>query len=197
MKKSILITESQYSNLVGKINEQEASNLLFKSNYLPDQKKIQASYYLLSEKPNSFSVVNPKEFIRKDIEWADGSQDYRLNFDIVELPKSQVEVVGEVDGNPEYKIFEIPYWLYKKEPKLEIRRFQGKKRPTLSGQHDMLKQISDLGIIDAFKALGGDFGKLERYINTIQNPIKPKPYEQPERSTDTFGQSYGRPYWGD
>jgi hypothetical protein len=61
----------------------------------------------------------------------------------------------------------------------------------------MLKQISDLGIIDAFKALGGDFGKLERYVNTIQNPIKTKPYEQPEKSSDSLGQSYQRPYWGD
>lgn len=197
MKKSIIITESQYSKLIGKINEQDQPNLLFKTNYLPDQKAVEASYYLYKDKPNSYLVVNPKEFIKKQIEWADGSQDYSLGFEMVELPKSQVEVIGEIEGNPEFKIFKIPYWLYKKEPKLEIKRFEGKKRPTLSGKEDVLKSIADLDILDAFKALGGDYEKLVRYVNIIKNPIKPKPYEYPEKSTDSLGKSYGRPYWGD
>ena len=197
MKKSIIITESQYSNLIGKINEQEKPNLLFKTNYLPDQKAIEASYFLLSEKPNSFVVLNPKERLKTQAIWADGSQDYDLSFFITELPKSYVEIIGTTDSEPQFTIFKIPYWLYKKEPKLEVRRLEGKKRPTLSGKEEMIKKISDLDILDVFRALGDGFGKLKTYVDLIKNPTKPKPYEQPEKSSDPLGQPYNKPYWGD
>ncbi len=198
MKKSIVITEVQYSNLVNKINEQETPNILFKTNYLPDQKAIEASYFLMSENPNSFLILNPKERLKTQALWADGSQDYDLSFHIVEIPKSQVEVIGQTNSDPEYTIFKIPYWLYKKEPKLEIKRLQGKKRPTLSGKEETLKKIADLNIVNAFKALGGDFRKLETYVNQIKTPIKPKELPQSNTFSNILGVGSGkRPYWGD
>lgn len=195
MKKSIIITESQFSKVISKINEQSEPNLLYKTSYNPEDKTVLASYYLLSEKPNSFTVVNPKEFANKSIEWADGSQDYRIGFEIIELPKSRVEVSGEIEGYPQFKIFKLPYWLYKKEPKLEIRRFDAKKRATLGGKESLLTQISDLGIVDAFEPLGGDFEKIKKYVDRIKNPILPK---QPDPSIFITGDvKKGRDYWGD
>lgn len=193
MMKKIIITENQYSKLLMKINEQEGINPLFKSSYNADDKSIEASYFLFAERPNSYVIVNPKEFINKNIEWADGSIDYRLGFDILELPKSQVQIVGEIDSFPNFKIFKIPYWLFKKEPKLEIKRFEGKKRPTLQGKNELLRSISDLGIVDAFEPLGGDFKKIKTLVDRVKNPILPK---KPDPSVyikgpDQDGKSYG------
>jgi hypothetical protein len=192
MKKSIIITEQQYSNLMGKINEQEEQNPLFSKNYLPDEKVIEASYYLMDEKPNSYVIINPKERLKTQAIWADGSKDYDLSFDLVELPKSQVKIVGDLDQYPKYKIFKIPYWLYKKEPKLEIKRIDGKKRATLSGKESLLTKINELGILDAFESLGGDFRKIKSYVERVNNSVPPKPVDTPVSNSN-----FKRPYWGD
>jgi hypothetical protein len=192
MKKSIIITEQQYSNLMGKINEQEEQNPLFSKNYLPDEKVIEASYYLMDEKPNSYVIINPKERLKTQAIWADGSKDYDLSFDLVELPKSQVKIVGDLDQYPKYKIFKIPYWLYKKEPKLEIKRIDGKKRATLSGKESLLTKINELGILDAFESLGGDFRKIKSYVERANNSVPPKPVD-----TSVSNSNFKRPYWGD
>jgi hypothetical protein len=192
MKKSIIITEQQYSNLMGKINEQEEQNPLFSKNYLPDEKVIEASYYLMDEKPNSYVIINPRERLKTQAIWADGSKDYDLSFDLVELPKSQVKIVGDLDQYPKYKIFKIPYWLYKKEPKLEIKRIDGKKRATLSGKESLLTKINELGILDAFESLGGDFRKIKSYVERANNSVPPKPVD-----TSVSNSNFKRPYWGD
>jgi len=192
MIKSIIITEQQYSNLMGKINEQEEQNPLFSKNYLPDEKVIEASYYLMDEKPNSYVIINPKERLKTQAIWADGSKDYDLSFDLVELPKSQVKIVGDLDQYPKYKIFKIPYWLYKKEPKLEIKRIDGKKRATLSGKESLLTKINELGILDAFESLGGDFRKIKSYVERANNAVPPKPVDTPVSNSN-----FKRPYWGD
>jgi hypothetical protein len=194
MKKSIIITEQQYSNLMGKINEQEEQNPLFSKNYLPDEKVIEASYYLMDEKPNSYVIINPKERLKTQAIWADGSQDYDLSFDLVELPKSQVKIVGDLEESPKYKIFKIPYWLYKKEPKLEIKRIEGKKRATLSGKESLLKKIYELGILDAFESLGGDFRKIKSYVEKLNNPVLP---QKVVNSDSKRNFEYKKPYWGD
>ena len=177
---------------MGKINEQEEQNPLFSKNYLPDEKVIEASYYLMDEKPNSYVIINPKERLKTQAIWADGSKDYDLSFDLVELPKSQVKIVGDLDQYPKYKIFKIPYWLYKKEPKLEIKRIDGKKRATLSGKESLLTKINELGILDAFESLGGDFRKIKSYVERANNSVPPKPVD-----TSVSNSNFKRPYWGD
>ena len=179
---------------MGKINEQEEQNPLFSKNYLPDEKVIEASYYLMDEKPNSYVIINPKERLKTQAIWADGSQDYDLSFDLVELPKSQVKIVGDLEESPKYKIFKIPYWLYKKEPKLEIKRIEGKKRATLSGKESLLKKIYELGILDAFESLGGDFRKIKSYVEKLNNPVLP---QKVVNSDSQRNFEYKRPYWGD
>jgi hypothetical protein len=177
MKKSILITEKQLSNIISIINEQSEPNLLYKTLYNPDTKTILASYYLIQERPDSFFVANPKEFVNRSVEWGDGSQDYKIGIELVDLPKSQVEIEGNIDGFPNFKIFKIPYFLFKKEPKLSIRRFEGNKRASLDNQGSTLKKINDSKVVDAFEALGGDYKKIKNYVSRIENPILPKPVD--------------------
>jgi hypothetical protein len=196
MKKSIIITESQFSKVISKINEQSEPNLLYKTSYNPEDKSVLASYHLLSEKPNSFVVVNPKEFINRSRIWADNSADYKIGLEIVELPKSYVQIIGEIDDSPNYKIFKLPYWLFKKEPKLQIKRIEGEKRATLVNSEPILRKILDLGIMDAFESLGGDFKKIKTHIDRLKNPILPK---KPDPSVYITGDTVnvGRTYWGD
>ena len=97
MSVKIVITESQYSKLLGKLNEQEEVNPLFKSSYNSEDKTTTASYYVMDETPNSYVVVNPQEY-KSFNEWVDGAQDYSIKFDIVDLPKNKVQIVGSIDG---------------------------------------------------------------------------------------------------
>ncbi len=198
MKKSIVISESQFSKLLGVIKEQEEVNPLFKTQYNANDKSILVSYFLLEEKPNTYVVVNPKEFLDKSRVWADGADVYKLNFDIAQLPKSQVEIVGEINDHPKYKIFKIPYWLYKKEPKLEVKRIDGFKRHSSSGNEDVYVKIGQMGLLDAFEALGGDFPKIRATVDRLINPTKPKEVDPSVKTTsEPFGNPFGKPYWGD
>ena len=166
MASKIVITENQYSNLLNSIKEQTENNPLFKSTYNPEDKSVIVSYYVMDETPNSFIVVNPKEY-KKPTEWADGAQDYDLKFDIAQLPKSKTEVMGSIPDFPQFKIFKIPYWLYKKEPKLDMRRLEGNKRMSSPKDDVIFLDIRKMNIEDAFIALGGDTNKLKRGLERV------------------------------
>ena len=178
MSVKIVITESQYSKLLGTLNEQEEANPLFKTTYNPDDKTVIASYFVMDETPNSYVVVNPQEY-KSFNEWVDGAQDYSIKFDIVDLPKSRVEIIDSIKDFPQFKIFKIPYWLYKKEPKLLVRRFEGNKRMSYPKDPNILKDIRKKNIEGAFIALGGDIKKLIRGMELFSARPKKTPETTP------------------
>lgn len=185
MATKIVITEDQYTKLLGSINEQMENNPLFKSTYNSEDKTTTASYWVMDETPNSYVVVNPKEY-KSNYEWADGAQDYGIRYHITQLPKSKVEIIGSIPNFPQFKIFKIPYWLYKKDPKLEIKRFEGNKRMTLPKDRQVLIDITKQNIEGAFLALGGDVKKFLLGLENATNPPKPieKPYQKPDQNVD-------------
>ena len=192
MSVKIVITESQYSKLLGKLNEQEEVNPLFKSSYNSEDKTTTASYYVMDETPNSYVVVNPQEY-KSFNEWVDGAQDYSIKFDIVDLPKNKVQIVGSIDGFPQFKIFKIPYWLFKKEPKLVIKRFDGNKRMSYPKDENILKDIRKKNIEGAFIALGGDTKKLIRGMELFS--ARPKKNPQNSQSPQTTQDSKDDPFY--
>jgi hypothetical protein len=82
----------------------------------------------------------------------DNAQDYYLNIQKFNLPKSQVEVLGEVEGMEGFNYIKIPYFLYKKMiDQLEVIRIKGKKRSDVtyaqSRNNSFLKKLNDPDVI--------------------------------------------------
>jgi hypothetical protein len=71
-----------------------------------------------------------------------------LNVKKVKLPKSQIEILSDVEGKEGFNFIKIPYWLYKKlEFDLKVERVLGKKRLDITARQskdkNFLGQISD------------------------------------------------------
>jgi hypothetical protein len=167
MKKLIKLTESDILRIVNKILEEEEediiedqSDLLYKSEYNPTDKTILSSYYLLNETDKYWEVLNIIENEIKNRIWPNGEIDYRFYPTSFKLPKSQVTEVGQVP-NTNFFIFKIPYWLYKKEPKMEVKRIKGLKKFT----HPDIKTVEDVvnfeTLSKALKELGADENKIK------------------------------------
>lgn len=97
------------------------------SNYDAISKSITAAYMIIEDSEKTITLLNIKEF--KD--WAvflDGHTPYTIDINKVRLPKSQIEIIGEVSDMPGFNWIKIPYWLVRKNPGLKIQRIKGKKR---------------------------------------------------------------------
>jgi hypothetical protein len=82
----------------------------------------------------------------------DNAQDYSLNIQKFNLPKSQVEVLGKDEEMEGFNYIKIPYWLYKKMiDQLEVIRIKGKKRSDVtyaqSRNNNFLKKLNDPDVI--------------------------------------------------
>jgi hypothetical protein len=121
--------------VMGVILEQEDS-LMFdfnKTTYVPEDKSIVGAYMITGEDNNSIQILNIKEMVNENSIFMDNAQPYNLNVQQFNLPKSQVTVIGEVEGMEGFNYVKIPYFLYKKMiDQLEIVRIKGKKRVKVS-----------------------------------------------------------------
>jgi hypothetical protein len=121
--------------VMGVISEQDVnpSYDFNKTTYVPDDKSIVGAYMITGEDNNSIQVLNIKEMVRENSIFMDNAQPYNLNVQQFNLPKSQVTVLGEVEGVEGFNYIKIPYFLYKKMiDQLEIVRLKGKKRAKVS-----------------------------------------------------------------
>lgn len=193
MKKVVKLTESDLERLVQRILEEEGGNqpdFLFKTEYNPNDKSITASYYLLGENDRTWDLLNIQEKERTSAVWADSAKVYTYQPVVFKLPKSQAMMVEEI-GNTGYFIFKIPYWLYKKEPKMNVRRLEGKKRfvqPDIKGIEDVVPYEV---LEPAMLAIGSDMKKLKGMkvaLDDYKNPKKPvKPEDKPGYVPSPFG----------
>lgn len=160
MSKKIAITESQFTRLFKVLNEQWDIDPILQTEYNGESKTIIASYYVLEEKPNSYKVINPIEIEERSSIYADGFVPYTLLLKVTDLPKSQVKVLGEKDG---YTIFEIPYWLYRKNEDLKVRRIlTASKRPNAkTGRSDIYDLYDTDLLMKILEPLGGDTRKIK------------------------------------
>lgn len=121
--------------VMGVISEQDVnpSYDFNKTTYVPEDKSIVGAYMITGEDDNSIQILNIKEMVRENSIFMDNAQPYYLNVQEFNLPKSQVTVLGEVEGMEGFNYIKIPYFLYKKMiDQLEIVRLKGKKRPKVS-----------------------------------------------------------------
>lgn len=140
--------------VMGVISEQDVnpSYDFNKATYVPEDKSIIGAYMITGEDNNSIQILNIKEMLRENSIFMDNAQPYNLNVQQFNLPKSQVTVLGEVEGMEGFNYIKIPYWLYKKMiEQLEIVRVKGKKRADVSyaqsRDNRFLKKISNPDVV--------------------------------------------------
>jgi hypothetical protein len=124
----------------------------YKTVYNPEDKSITGAYMITGEDNNSIQVMNIKEMARENRIFMDNAQDYNLNIQKFDLPKSQVEVLGKDEEMEGFNYIKIPYWLYKKMiDQLEVIRIKGKKRSDVtyaqSRNNNFLKKLNDPDVI--------------------------------------------------
>jgi hypothetical protein len=132
----ILKEEGIISNQENRDNDELNVNYDFNSStYNSDDKSVVAAYMIIDETEKMIEVMNIKEFEKTSSIYADNSKPYHIVVERVRLPKSQIDVLEEVEGKEGFYYIKIPYWLFKKNSnELEIERIIGKKRITISSR---------------------------------------------------------------
>lgn len=158
------------------INEQEDDSIgepkdltpdFNKSVYNPDDKSIIAAYMITNDLPNMIEVLNIQENLDNSGLFMDGAESYNIDIHFSKLPKSQIEILGDVPGKEGFVFIKIPYWLYKKNPKdLSIRRYTKLKRLSISRPQvnkDFLKLLNDPNVERYFNVIDTDDVSQQRF----------------------------------
>lgn len=144
-----------------------------KTTYIPEDKSIVGAYMITGEGDNSIQILNIKEMVRENSIFMDNAQPYYLNIQEFNLPKSQVTVLGEVDGMEGFNYIKIPYFLYKKMiDQLEIIRLKGKKRAKVSypqsRDNRFLKKLNNPDVIKYISITNPDKSGMDNLIYAAQ-----------------------------
>lgn len=146
-------------------------NYLFTKEYIDEDKSIVTTYFIKEEGDKIYKVINPMEFIDNDSVWADGYRPYKIKLNEFNLPKSQVQILGEIDG---YTIFKIPYWLFKKNRDMNIVRLDiDNKRYKNYHDDEMFEMFDKETITNILSPLGGDLEKIESTYRIKDKRTKP------------------------
>lgn len=147
----------------------------YKKVYNPEDKTIEAWYYIKSETPTQVILLNVQEKENPGKEWASGSLDYRLKIKEVKLPKSQIKVLSHDNTRQGYFLIKIPYWLFKKNEDLELLRIPVSKKFTIKPDDPMIMLFQNKNYREALHGSGTDMNHIDIVYNNLQNSLKPKP----------------------
>lgn len=148
--------------------------------YSSVDKSIIGAYYLLSESDKSYKVLNVREEENKTKRRMDGTLFYHLYPSIINLPKSNVKIDGEVEDKPGFYWFKIPYWIFKSSDDLKIMRLKiDKKEFDFSRSQVLFNEITDATkkiftnpqVVEYIKNNydGGELKTLRSYIDVYKN----------------------------
>jgi hypothetical protein len=135
--------------------------------YLPEEKAMIGAYMITKDLPNMIEVLNIKEFLDNSGLFLDGAESYNIYIHFSKLPKSQIEILGPVEGKEGFEFIKIPYWLYKKNVEgLSIKRSLVKKRLSIARSQvygDYLKLINDPNVEKYFFEVDKDESSRQRF----------------------------------
>jgi hypothetical protein len=96
-----------------------------KATYLSDERAIIGAYFITKQNEKSIEILNIKEFAPDTATFGDNARPYSVTFHKGTLPTSQIEILGEVPEKEGFFYVKVPYWLYKENPELNIKRIVG------------------------------------------------------------------------
>lgn len=135
--------------------------------YLPEEKAMVGAYMITGDSGKMVEVLNIKEFLDNSGLFMDGAESYNIYIYFSKLPKSQIDILGPVEGKEGFVFIKIPYWLYKKNVEgLSIKRSLVKKRLSISRSQvygDYLKLINDPNVEKYFFEVDKDEDSRQRF----------------------------------
>lgn len=154
-----------------KLNEQEepvdTTPDFNKLVYLPEEKAMIGAYMIVGESDKMIDILNIHEQLDNSGLFMDGAESYNIYIYFSKLPKSQIEILGPVEGKEGFVFIKIPYWLYKKMSKeLSIKRSLVKKRLSIARSQvygDYLKLINDPNVEKYFFEVDKDEASRQRF----------------------------------
>jgi hypothetical protein len=157
--------------LSSRINEQEepvdTTPDFNKLVYIPEEKVMVGAYMVTGDNGKMIEVLNIKEFLDNSGLFMDGAESYNIYIYFSKLPKSQIQMLGPVEGKEGFEFIKIPYWLYKKNvEELSIKRSLVKKRLSIARSQvygDYLKLINDPNVEKYFFEVDKDESSRQRF----------------------------------
>jgi hypothetical protein len=172
----IIVKENQYLKLVEQEEEVDTTPNFNKLVYLPEEKAVIGAYMIVGDTGKMIDVLNIHEQLDNAGVFMDGAESYNIRIFFSKLPKSQIEILGPVEGKEGFEYIKIPYWLYKKMSKeLSIKRYTGKKRLSVARNQvygDFLKMISNPDVERYFYIIDTDEYSHQRF-KSYQRHYKP------------------------
>lgn len=172
----IIVKEKQYLKLVEQEEPVDTTPDFNKLVYLPDEKAMIGAYMIVGDSGKMIDVLNINEILDNTGLFMDGAESYNIDIHFSKLPKSQIEMLGPVEGKEGFEFIKIPYWLYKKNSKdLSIRRYVGKKRLSISRSQiygDFLKTLNNPDVERYFNIVDTDDISQQRF-KMFQRHYKP------------------------
>ena len=163
----------------------------YKSLYLPEEKSFIGSYIISDDsQPDTIEIINIIENEIRGGMFVDGAKPFTIEIYKVKLPKSQVEIIGDVEGNEPFKYIKLPYWFYKKNKDvLKIQKIKGKKRFSLSKTNyrpEFIQKLQDKHIEDYFNMKDHDKEGRNNFVS-----IKNKKNKEENKEATGSGSSGG------
>lgn len=171
-----LIKESKYLKLVEQDESIDVTPDFNKLIYLPEEKVMIGAYMIVGESEKMIDILNINEQLDNTGLFMDGAESYNIFIYFSKLPKSQIQILGPVEGKEGFVFIKIPYWLYKKMSKeLSIRRYTKNKRLSIARSQmygDYLKLINDPNVEKYFFEIDKDETSRRRF-KSYQRHYKP------------------------
>ena len=144
-----------------------------KATYLSDERAIIGAYFITKENEKSVEILNIKEFAADTATFMDNARPYSVTFHRGTLPTSQIEIIEEVVGKEGFFYVKVPYWLYKENPELNIKRIVGDYhymkrldlRDSSLGNKELMSNFKDPDVIKYFAASDKDDRTQQQVIN--------------------------------
>lgn len=151
----------------------------FKNVYNPDDKSIVGAYTIYDETDKMVELLNITERLTQKGIYMDGAEPYNIKIHKVKLPKSQIEILGPVEGKEGFQYIKIPYWLFKKQSDdLSVKRYPKLKRITFNPfqykDNEFLKSMSDPKIIEHLVSSNPDDGTTKTWTHSVSRRYNPE-----------------------
>jgi hypothetical protein len=171
-----IVKKNQHLKLNEQDEEVDTTPNFNKIVYIPEEKSVIGAYMIVENSEKMIKVLNIQEELDRKGLFMDGAESYNIHIFFTNLPKSQIEILGPVEGKEGFEFIKIPYWLYKKMLKeLIIKRYTGKKRLTITNnqvRNNILELINNPDVERYFYTIDTDEYSHQRF-KSFQKHYKP------------------------
>jgi hypothetical protein len=148
----------------------------YKSTYIESDKSVVGAYFISNIDDLSIEIINIQENEISDRVFMSGKSPYWINPNIIKFGISQIEILSDVESKPGYKFVKIPYFLFKRNKGLEIKRLKIVKNMSYTKYQlnkDFLTKIQNPKVKECFEVTATELeiSNYERISKVISNHL--------------------------